>query len=139
MADRLTARRPGRGLALARRLCGIALLGGGSAGILLLGGCAGETTVVSLNGLALVGAPNHPGSLVGYLGNGTAFNVNQGHTFSYAPLQLPHGAEIKKLTCSVRDNSPAGYLQVHLQTGKWGHSSFPSLTGTVPAGRLLRL
>jgi hypothetical protein len=90
-------------------------------------GC--EKTFVSLNGLALVGAPNHPGSLVGYLGDGTGFNVNQGHTFSYAPIQLPHGAEIKKLTCVVRDNTPVGYLQVHLQRGPIAATSPPLAEG----------
>lgn len=70
----------------------------------------------SLNGLSLVGDP-HTASLVGYLGDGTGFGVKQGDTFSFTPIQLPHGAEIKGLKCVVMDNTPSGYIQITLNRG----------------------
>ena len=81
--------------------------------ILLTSGCI---HYASLNGLSIVGDPS-TGSVVGYLSDGTGFGLKEGDTFSFAPIQLPHGAEIKRLKCVVRDNTPKGYIQVTLNRG----------------------
>jgi hypothetical protein len=81
--------------------------------IIFISGCI---RYASLNGLSLVGDPG-TGSVVGYLGDGTGFGLKEGDTFSFAPIQLPHGAEIKRLRCIVRDNTPKGYIQVTLNRG----------------------
>jgi hypothetical protein len=70
----------------------------------------------SLNGLSLVGDPQTR-SVVGYLGDGSGYGLNKGDTFSFAPIQLLHKAEIKRIRCVVRDNTATGYIQITLNRG----------------------
>jgi hypothetical protein len=55
--------------------------------------------------------------VVGYLGDGSGYGLNKGDTFSFAPIQLLHKAEIKRIRCVVRDNTATGYIQITLNRG----------------------
>ncbi len=70
----------------------------------------------SINGLALVGDPATQ-SVVAYLGDGTGYGMKENDTFSFAPIQLPHGAKIKAIECVFRDNTSQGYIQATLNRG----------------------
>jgi len=70
----------------------------------------------SVNGVALVGDP-YTGSTVNYLSDGSGYGAKAGDTFSFAPIQLPQGATIRRLKCVVRDDSPQGYVQITLIRG----------------------
>lgn len=70
----------------------------------------------SLNGLALIASPQTTGG-VGYLADGSAYAMYAEDTFSFAPIQLRHKAEIKKMRCVVRDNTETGYIQILLKRG----------------------
>src|SRR5581483_7145783 len=70
----------------------------------------------SLNGVSLVGDPA-TGSVVNYLSDGSSYSGRNNDTFSFAPIQLPHGAGIQQLKCVVLDNTAQGYVQVTLNRG----------------------
>jgi hypothetical protein len=70
----------------------------------------------SINGIGLVGDPATQ-STVAYLGDGTGYGLQPNDTFSFAPIQLPHGATIEGIRCVVRDNTSQGYIQATLNRG----------------------
>ena len=51
---------------------------------------------LALPGISLIGDPQ-TNSVVGYLGDGSAYGVHREDTFSFAPIQLRHNAEIKRM------------------------------------------
>jgi len=71
----------------------------------------------SLNGIALVPDPYKKSKVLGYLSDGEAFAFQTGNVFSFAPIQLPHGAIIDKLRCVVKDNTLTGSIKVNLLRG----------------------
>ena len=73
-------------------------------------------SLVSLNGNSLIVAPRATG-VVGYTGTGIGFAATEGDTFSVAPIQLPHGAEILGIQCGVEDSDNPGRIDILLQRG----------------------
>ncbi len=84
------------------------------------------THSASLNGVSLVGDPQ-TGSIVNYLSDGSSYGAKPGDTFSFAPLQLPDGAEIQRIKCVILDDASQGYIQITLNRGpiNTGDSTVP--------------